>query len=160
MGTICTPAYANIFMYHFEKYIYPFLKGPSVSYLRFIDDIFFILTGSIDQRKTFFNNLNRKHSVKFEYKISQSSIPFLDTEVYIKNKKQYTKIDRTETDRQVLRVKRICLTIEKFKLYCSVLKQKFIEKGYKSELLGKHISTVEKLHRNEKLTERFREKPK
>ena len=28
MGTICAPAYANIFMDHFErKYIYPFLEG-------------------------------------------------------------------------------------------------------------------------------------
>ena len=29
--------------------------------------------------------------------------------------------------------------IENFKLYCSVLKQIFIEKGYKSDLLGKYI---------------------
>ena len=44
---------------------------------------------------------------------------------------------------QVLRVKRTCSTIENFKLYCPELKQKFIEKGYKSDLLDKHVSTVE-----------------
>ena len=50
MGTICKPAYANIFMDHFEKkYIYPFLEGLSLSYVRFIDDIFFIRTGSKDE---------------------------------------------------------------------------------------------------------------
>ena len=99
IGTICAPAYANIFMDHFErKYIYPFLQGLSISYLRFIDDIFFIWTGSKDQLITFLNDLITKHnSIKFEYKISQSSIPFLDTEVYIKNNKLYTKIYRKET---------------------------------------------------------------
>ena len=50
--------------------------------------------------------------------------------------------------------------IENFKRYCSELKQEFIEKGYKSDLLDKHISTVEKLDRNEMLKEKVREKPK
>ena len=51
-------------------------------YLRFNDNILFIWTGSIDKLITFSNDLNAKHnSIKFEYKISQSSIPFLDTEV-------------------------------------------------------------------------------
>ena len=59
--------------------------------------------------------------------------------VYVYNNKLYTKIDMKEADRQILRVKGICLMIENFKLYCSVLKQIFIEKGYKSDLLGKHI---------------------
>ena len=79
MGTILAPAYAKIFVDHFErKYIYPFLEGLSLSYLRFNDDILFIRTGSKDQLMTFLNDLNTKHnSIKFEYKISQSSIPFL-----------------------------------------------------------------------------------
>ena len=74
-------------MDHFErKYIYPFLEGLSLRCLGFIDDIFFIWTGSKDQLITFLNNLNTKHnSIKFEWKISQSSNPFLDTEVYIKD---------------------------------------------------------------------------
>ena len=37
---------------------------------------------------------------------------------------------------------------ENFKLYCSERKQKFIEKGYKYDLLDKYISTVKKLDRN------------
>ena len=48
---------------------------------------------------------------------------------------------------QVLRSKRTCSTIGNFKVYCSELKP--IEKGYKSDLLDKHISAVEKLDRNE-----------
>ena len=43
MGTICVEAYANSFMDHFErKYIYPFLEGFSLSYLRSIDGTFSI----------------------------------------------------------------------------------------------------------------------
>ena len=45
--------------------------------------------------------MNTKHtSIKFKYKISQSSIPFLDMGVYIKNNKLYTKIYTKEIDRQ------------------------------------------------------------
>ena len=71
MGTICAPAYTNIFMDHFErKYIYPFLEGFSLSYLRFIDVIFFIWTGGKDQLITFLNDMNTKHnSIKFEFMI-------------------------------------------------------------------------------------------
>ena len=86
--------------------------------------------------------MNTTHnSIKFEYKISQSSIPFLDMEVYIKNNKIYRK---GKTDRQnflhidsehpislknsipysqLLRVRRTCSTIENFNLYCSEIKQ-------------------------------------
>ena len=60
----------------------------------------------------------------------------------------------------ILRVRCTCTTIENFKLFCSELKQKVIEKGYKSDHLDKHISTVGKLDRNEMLKEKVREKPK
>ena len=55
---------------------------------------------------------------------------------------------------QVLRVKHTCSIIENFKLHYSELKQKFIEKGYNSDLLDKHILTVEKLDRNEMFKEK------
>ena len=138
--------------------------------------------GSIDLLKTFLNDLHTKYnSIKFEYKIPQSSILFPDADTYIKNNKLYTKIYRKETNRQnflhinsehpislknsilysqVLRVKRTCSTIENFKFYCSELKQNFIENGYKSDLLGELISTVEKLDRYEMLKEKVREKSK
>ena len=47
MGTICAPAYANIFMACFEeKFIYPLINAKTLLYLRFIDDIFMIWTKS------------------------------------------------------------------------------------------------------------------
>ena len=47
VGTICAPSYTNIFMDHFErKFIYPFIKTFSLIYVRCIDHIFLIWTGS------------------------------------------------------------------------------------------------------------------
>ena len=44
MDTICKPSYANIFMDHIEKkYVYHFLQGIPLIYIRFIDDGFFII---------------------------------------------------------------------------------------------------------------------
>ena len=93
-------------------------------------------------------------------------------EVYIKSNKLYPKIYRKETDRQkffyinsehpislknsmpysqVLKVKCAHSTIKHFELYCSQLKQNFFKKGYNSDLLYRHITTVEKLDQNEML---------
>ena len=48
----------------------------------------------------FLNELNTKHeSITFEYKMSKTSITFLDTEVYIKNNKLYTKIYKKKKNR-------------------------------------------------------------
>ena len=71
MGTICVLSYANIFVDHFEKkLIHQFIKGFSLIYLRFIDDIFLIWTGNKKDLVKFLNELNTKHkSIKFEYQI-------------------------------------------------------------------------------------------
>ena len=81
-------------MDHFErKFIYPFIKTLSLIYLTFIDDIFFIRTGSKTDLEKNLNELNTKHpSIKFEYKTSKERISFLDTKIYIKNNNLQTKI--------------------------------------------------------------------
>ena len=86
----------SIFMDYFEKeLISPFIKGFSLIYLRFIDKIFFIWTGNKKDLMKFLNELNTKHkSIRFEYQISKTRITLLDTEIYIKNNKLYTKIYR------------------------------------------------------------------
>ena len=48
MGTICGPAYANIFITKFgEKYMYPLIKNVSMLYIRYIDDVFMIWKGNM-----------------------------------------------------------------------------------------------------------------
>ena len=60
MCTLYPPFYANIFMGHFEKKcIYPFLQELSLIYLRFIDDIFFIWTGTKEKLANCLNDLNK-----------------------------------------------------------------------------------------------------
>ena len=54
MGTVCAPAYANIFMAECEqKYIYPLIKDKSILFLCYIDDIFMVWTKSEKQLKDF-----------------------------------------------------------------------------------------------------------
>ena len=65
MGTICAPAYANIFMAEFEqRYIYPLIKDKSILFLRYIDDIFMVWTKSEKQLRDFMSDLNQKHHLK------------------------------------------------------------------------------------------------
>ena len=102
MGTICAPSYANIFMDHFElKYIYPLIEGKSLTYFRYIDDIFLIRIGTKNELHQFFKDLNKKHpTIKFDHKVSKDRIVVLATEIYLHNDKLHTKIYRKETDRQ------------------------------------------------------------
>ena len=126
MRTICEPTYDNIFMDHFErKHIYPFSERLSLNQLRFIVDMFLIWTGSKDQLINLFQRQNLVHINSKHPILLNNSIP-------------YSKISRE---------KRICSTIENFIDCCLERKQEFIERVYKSDLLDKHISAVEKLDR-------------
>ena len=103
MGTICAPAYANIFMAQFEKqHIYPSFKKKSILYLRYIDDIFKIWTGTKQELPIFFEKLNSKHkTIKSEHNISHSNISFLDTLIYkSKNNTLQTTLYPKPTDQQ------------------------------------------------------------
>ena len=79
--------------------MYPFIKGFSLIYLRFIDLMFFIRTGKKKDLLKFLNELNTKHeSIKLEYQISKTNITFLDTKYtqritnYIKKYKENRQI--------------------------------------------------------------------
>ena len=93
MGTICAPAYANIFMAEFEqKCVNLLIKDKSILFLCYID-IFMVWTKSEKQLKDFLSELNQKHpSIKFDYKFDCKQIESLDNLVYIdqQNKLQTT----------------------------------------------------------------------
>ena len=174
MGTICAPSYSNIFIDHFErKFIYSFIKTFSLIYLRFIDDIFFIWTGSKTDLENFLNELNAKHpSIKFEYEIWKERVQFLDTKINIKNNKLYTKKFRKKTDRQIflninsehskslknripysqaLRIKRICSTKKDFYHQLRELRERFLKQGYDQKLVDEQLEKVDKLVRDDLL---------
>lgn len=108
------------------------IKRLLLIHLRFIDDTFFIWTGSIKDLTKFLNELNTKHpTIKFKFDKYKRKVMFLDTETYIKDNKLYTKIYKKESAtqtflnitsehlisiknnipyNQALRIKRICST--------------------------------------------------
>ena len=173
-----TPAYPNIFMAQFEKqHVYPYIKNKSIQYLRYIDDIFMIWTGTKQELLIFLENLNSKHkTIKFEHNISHSKISFLDTLIYIeKNNTLQTTLYRKPTDQhsylqahsdppkslkrsipqsQALRIKTIHSTLTEYKKYCAILKQNFIERGYKEHILNDEIDKVDNIDRKDLLSKK------
>ena len=143
MGTICAPSYANIFIGKFEDtFIYPFIKDLCKLYLRYIDDIFMIWTGTKEQFYQFDSTLNNcHHSIKFDHEISPDEVNVLDTTVYVDtNGTIQTKLYTKHTDRhnylhrryehplplkynlaysQALRIRRICSNEEHYRERCS-----------------------------------------
>ena len=101
MGTKCAPSYANLFMGMFqEEYILPLIKEKTLIYLRYIDDIFFIWTGSKEKLNEIFTKLNTlHHSIKFDMTSSQTEINFLDTEVM---KAQMVQLKQNTTKNQLI----------------------------------------------------------
>ena len=175
MGTISSPAYANIFMAQFEKqHMYSYIKNKSILYLRYIDDVFMVWTGTKQELLIFLEKLNSKHkTIKFEHNISHTNISFLDTFVY-KDKKNtlHTALYRKRTDQQSylhahsdhpkslkrsipysqeLRIKTICSILTEYKKHCAILKQNFIERGHEGNILKDEIDKVDNIDRKDLL---------
>ena len=183
MGTICAPNYANIFMAKFEKtYIYPYINQISNFYCRFIDDIFFIWNGTVIQLQEFIKKLNNRHpTIKFDFKFSKTNIEFLDTTVH-KNKEQnklLTTVYCKPTDRrnflhytsahprsliksipysQALRLKKICAETSKLSKNLQVLKESFINRGFKEKFLDTEFQRLSEIERDALLTPKSKEK--
>ena len=79
----CAPSCANIFLGQLEaRKIYAKIKDRSLSYLRYLDDIFMIWIGTHDELNIFTNKMNHIHpSIKFTFKQLQTEIN-LDTTIY------------------------------------------------------------------------------
>ena len=156
MGTVCAPTYVNIFMGHFEDtYIYPKIVNKCKLYLRYIDDIFLIWTGTKNELLQFIEELNKQHqTIKFSMEYSYNSVSFLDTIVYKEGTRLQTKLYRKETDRpsylhkrsehpkslkqsipysQALRIKRICSIQKDYESSCQELAERIVNRGYQQE---------------------------
>ena len=176
MGRICAPSYAKIFMANFEaKHICPYIKEMSLLYLRYIDDIFMIWKGTKVELIIFIKELNEKHkTIKFDFQFSPRKIAFLDTMLYKdENNNIQTTSYRKPTNQQAflhaksehprslkssipysqaLRLKTICSTYTKFNKNCAIIKQNFLERQYKKEVLDEQMKKVDRIERKELLT--------
>ena len=159
MGTTRALVYANIFIANFElKYVYPYIKDKTKMFLRFIDHLFMIWTGSEQELLDFINDLNKKlPSIKFKFKYSQTKIEFLDVLVYKdQNNMLQITIHRNQTDRrnyldarsehpkslkdsipcsQALRIKRICSSQQEFLNHTAKMINQFQTRGYNRSLI-------------------------
>ena len=105
MGTRVAPTYANIFMAKLEKFMLencsPELAELVLCWKRFIDDIFFIFSGSYEELEKFLQYLNSVHpTIKFddfEHDKTENSCNFLDLNIKIKDGKIITGLYRKET---------------------------------------------------------------
>ena len=143
--------------------------------LRYFDDIFMIWKGTKAELMTFTKELNAKHkTIKFDFQISSRKITFLGTMLH---KDENNNIQRTlyhkPTDQQAflhaklehprslkscipqsqaLRLKIICSTTTEFDKNCSFIKQKFLDRQYKEEVLDEKIKKVDRTERKELFT--------
>ena len=166
MVTICAPS-ANIFMGRFEEtQIYPRIVNKIRTFLRYIDDLFFIWKGTEAELKTFLNEINQVHpAIKFDYHTSKHEVNFLDLTIY---KDAYSK----PTDRQAylhkksahpshlkksipygqaLRLKRICSDTAEFKKASIQLTTKLIGRGYNKDEVKEQIDRAAQKNREELL---------
>ena len=87
------PAYANLFMGRLEAQLIN--QAPEVihTWKRFIDDIFIIWTGTIEDFEKFMSNINQIHpTIKFTREISDTEVIFLDVTLYKGERFESTKI--------------------------------------------------------------------
>lgn len=108
MGKKFAPAYANLYMCGWEESA--FLKCahlPSL-YFRYLDDIFGIWEGDMEQFLVFLDILNSHHpTITITHNIQKEKLEFLDTQVFFipgleANKTLATKVFFKETDRHAL----------------------------------------------------------
>ena len=107
MGTKMAPPYANLFLGYLEtsQILNSEYKKHLKIYLRFLDDIFILWTGTENEMQNFFKHLNKIHpTIKFTFMHSNNEIQFLDTTIYINQitKKLNSKLFIKPTDTRTL----------------------------------------------------------
>ncbi|CAJ0921339.1 unnamed protein product [Ranitomeya imitator] len=85
MGSNVAPAYANLYMDHFErKHVYanPHFQQHALIWYRYIDDIFCIWKGNHTSLQEFYNDINTtRPELTFTLSYHHSEVTFLDTKV-------------------------------------------------------------------------------
>jgi hypothetical protein len=179
MGTKMAPPYANIFMANLERGLTNIAPQHISIWKRFIDDIFFIWTGSMDSLVEFQHTANTLHpSIKFTFESSISEVNFLDTTVYTDESRKFrTKLFRKPTDRnlilhfdshhplhnkrnivysQALRYKRIISDPLTLKEELRTLKRIFLSRRYPPGLVAQQLKKALLIPRTSLLTDRLK----
>lgn len=162
MGKRFAPAYANLYMANWEEEALTKCLQKPLCYLRYLDDIFGIWTGSREEFDVFFAILNsHDSSIKLKLEINDDSIQFLDTTIFrgpefLETSQLDVKVFFKATDThallhktsfhpshtfkgiikaQLLRFKRICTRQEDFSEATKILFKALLERGYTQTFL-------------------------
>ncbi len=163
MGTKMAPPYANVYMSKIEKELLTDFEIFILLWKRFIDDILFIWSGTLETLKEFITLANTFHpTIKFTFEYSYTHVNFLDTTIYLdKNRKLQTTIYRKPTDKnlilhydschppqlkrnivytQALKYKRIISNPARAEQELATLKEIFLARGYPHRLIQQQLS--------------------
>ena len=157
MGSRVSPNYANLFMGDFEKRAIESFPVKPLLFLRFIDDIFVLWSGSEASLQQFFVHFNSMHDqIKFSCNYSSTSVNFLDVTVSLKSGRLVTELFKKPTDKrqylhfdsyhpniqkknipygQFLRLKRICSDNNDFTKHAKEMSSDFQKRNYPLELV-------------------------
>ena len=138
--------------------------------MRYIDNLFFIWTGTEKKLLSFLEEMYNIHPTKFDSKFSKDEINFLDLTIYKdSNGKLATKVYTKPTDRQsylyctsahpehlknsipygqALRLKKTCTTEVEFKHACDQLSDKMTRRGYKENEIREQIQRASQQNRD------------
>ena len=145
------------------------ITTPPLVWVRFIDDIFCIFTGTLDELNSFIDYLNScDPHIQFTKEISQTSVTFLDTKVNLFHNKIETDLFCKPTDShnyllyssahprrckesipysQYLRIRRICSRLVDFDKHMKETTLHFINRGYPIDLLEESALKARRLDR-------------
>lgn len=147
MGTSCAPAYANLYLGGWERYVYSddryadFLDDTLLWY-RFIDDLFLVWTGSKDKLLDFLHELDDN-----DLNIIKQQDGTLGTDLYRKPTAGNTLLYATSAHprslvrsipyTQYLQLRRNCTLEGDFRIQAKALRERLLLRGYSSTNLRK-----------------------
>ena len=164
MGKTYAPALADLYLEKFDEVASTGFYVRPLLYFRFLDDTFFIWTGSLEQLREYETFLNQIiPGIVITLNVSPVSVNFLDTTVFKRDLTSnestlLTKIYFKETDThqllhkdsfhpphtakgvlksQVLRFQRISSTYEDFSSACQILFRSLAKRNYSSRMMRK-----------------------
>jgi peptide-methionine (R)-S-oxide reductase len=173
MGSRVAPTYACLFMGDLEKKLLQAWKGPAPQlWRRYIDDIFFVWSASVEDLKLFIKFINEQHPyIKFTatYDITTKTIPFLDMSVSINHDGLFeTDLYKKDTAKVqylspaschpghitnnipfsiALSIRRVCSREEDCKIRLEQMRQDLLSRSYPPKIVDGAIKRVNKIDR-------------
>ena len=180
IGTKMAPAYANLFMDELERRLISQARVKPYVWLRYIDDVFMIWTGTEEELREFLSFINEAHdTIKFTWNWSRESINYLDVQVINNSGKIETDLYAKKTDKhqylyytschprkckesipyaQAMRLRRICSTMEAFERRAKDLTDFLVARGYKRRYIKQQIHRARLVARKDALAPRSNER--